>query len=263
MRRGWVEAGGRRLETGWWGPPPEAAPSIVLLHEGLGCVALWRGFPEKLAEATDCGVFAWSRAGYGASDPITPPRPLDYMQIEAAECVRPVLDAAEVQDCILVGHSDGGSIAALYAGTHDDPRVRGLALLAPHVFVEDISIRGIEDARARYLGTDLRERLGRYHADVDGAFWGWNRAWLDPAFRDWNITPDCAGIRVPTLVVQGLADPYGTAAQVEALRTVAGEHVRPLLLEGVGHAPHLEATAATLAAVAGLAAEIWPPVAPR
>ena len=255
MRPGWLQIGGRRLETAWWGKPPDAAPTIVLLHEGLGCVAMWRGFPARLAEATGCGVFAWSRAGYGASDPVTLPRPLTYMQDEAADCVRPVLDAAGIGDCVLLGHSDGGSIAALYAGTHHDPRLRGVALLAPHFFVEDIAIAGIEAARERYLHGDLRARLARYHSDVDGAFWGWNGAWLNPAFRAWNIAAACAGIRVPTLIVQGLADPYGTAAQVGAAQAVAGERVRPLVLDGVGHAPHLEAADATLNAVAALVAE--------
>jgi pimeloyl-ACP methyl ester carboxylesterase len=254
MRRGFVEAGGRRLETASWGP--ETGPKIVLLHEGLGSISMWRGFPERLAEAAGCGVFAWSRAGYGGSDPITPPRPLSYMQDEAAHRVRPVLDAAGIFACVLLGHSDGGSVAALYGGKRHDPRVRGLALLAPHFFVEDIGIAGIEEARTRYLTGDFRARLARHHADVDGAFWGWNRAWLDPAFRAWNICAECAGIAVPTLVVQGLADPYGTPAQVEALQQVAGKHVRPLLLGGVGHSPHLEAPEPTLAAVTTLAGEV-------
>lgn len=258
MRPGLLEVRGRRLETGWWGPTPDAAPTIVLLHEGLGCVAMWRGFPARLADATGCGVFAWSRAGYGASTPVPPPRPVGYMHAEAADWVRPVLDAAGVRDCLLLGHSDGGSIAALYAGTQHDERVRALALLAPHFFVEDVSISGIEQARDRYLNADLRDRLARYHADVDGAFWGWNGAWLNPDFRAWTITAEAAGIVVPTLVVQGLADPYGTEAQVTALQSVAGAWVRPLLLDGVGHAPHLEAATATLDAVAALAAEVFP-----
>jgi pimeloyl-ACP methyl ester carboxylesterase len=229
-----------------------------LLHEGLGCVAMWRGFPAHLAEATGCAVFAWSRAGYGASDPAPLPRGPMYMHDEAA-ILRPVLDAAGVRDCVLLGHSDGASIAALYAGTQRDARVRGLALLAPHFFVEPVTIASIEDARDRYLAGDLRERLARYHADVDGAFRGWNGAWLDPDFWAWNITAACAGIDVPTLVVQGLADPYGTAAQVAALQDAAGERVRPLLLAGVGHTPHLQAPEATLAAVAAFAAEALRP----
>jgi pimeloyl-ACP methyl ester carboxylesterase len=257
MLPGWVEAGGLRLETAWWGPPPDAAPTIVLLHEGLGCVAMWKAFPALLSDATGCGVLAWSRAGYGASDPVPPPRGIMYMHDEAADGVRPVLDAMKIRRCVLLGHSDGASIAALYAGTQDDARVCGLALLAPHFFVEAITIAGIAAARDRYRTGDLRQRLARYHADVDGTFWGWNGAWLDPAFREWNIRRQCAGIHVPILAVQGLADPYGTEAQVAALQA-AGAQVRPLLLDGIGHAPHLEATEATLAAVSAFATEVLP-----
>ena len=255
MRPGVLEVAGRRLETAWWGPGPEDAPSIVLLHEGLGCVALWRGFPERLAAATGCGVFAWSRTGYGGSTPIQPPRPVSYMHNEAADWVRPVLDAAGIGRAVLLGHSDGGSIAALYAGTQHDARVRGLALLAAHFFVEDVTIAGIEAARERFRDGDLRARLARYHADVDGAFWGWNGAWLDPAFRAWDIRAACAGIRVPSLVVQGLADPYGTEAQVHAAQAAFGAAVQPVLLDGIGHSPHLEASDATLSAVAAFVAE--------
>jgi pimeloyl-ACP methyl ester carboxylesterase len=227
----------------------------VLLHEGLGCVAMWRGFPALLAAATGCGVFVWSRAGYGGSDPVAPPRPLDYMQREAASWVRPVLDAAGIGRCVLLGHSDGASIAALYAGTVADARVRGLILLAVHFVVEDVTIAGIADARERYRTTDLRARLARYHRDVDATFWGWNGAWLDPGFRAFDITAAAAGIVVPTLLVQGLADPYGTVAQVRIGERLLGTRAESVLLEGVGHAPHLEAGPATLAAVAGFLRE--------
>ncbi len=247
---------GRRLECAWWGPGQ--GPCIVLLHEGLGCLALWRDFPARLAEATGMRVLAWSRAGYGQSSAVKPPRPVGYMHREAQDWVRPVLDAAAVGDCILLGHSDGGSIAALYAGTQADPRVRGLALLAPHFLVEEITIAGIEAARDRYTQGDLRARLARYHADVDGAFWGWNGAWLNPDFRAWNIEAACAGIRVPSLIVQGLADPYGSAAQVQAAQRNFGAPVRPLLLDGIGHAPQGEAADAVLRAVAGFAAGMFP-----
>jgi pimeloyl-ACP methyl ester carboxylesterase len=178
------------------------------------------------------------------------------MHVEAAEFVAPVLRAVGAAKYVLLGHSDGASIAALYAGTHADPRLRGLVLLAPHFFVEDVTIAGIEEARARYVAGDLRARLAKYHADVDGAFWGWNGAWLDPDFRAWNIAETAANIRVPTLVVQGLADPYGTQAQVAALRAPG---VRPLLLPGVGHAPHLEAPEATLRAVTAFVHEVMAP----
>ena len=252
MRRFWLEVAGRRLEAAQWG---EGSPRLLLLHEGLGCVAMWRDVPARLAEATGMAVMAWSRAGYGGSDAMPLPWGVGYMHAEAAERVAPVLDAVGAERCVLVGHSDGGSIAALYAGTHADARVRGLALLAPHFFVEPETIAGIEAARERFLHGDLRARLARYHEDADGAFRGWNGAWLNPDFRAWDISRACAGIRVPALVVQGLADPYGTAAQVAALQA-AGTAVQPLLLAGVGHAPHLEAPEPTLAAIAAFATDV-------
>ncbi len=175
------------------------------------------------------------------------------MHEEAGRRVGPVLDAAGIGDCVLVGHSDGASIAVLYAGLRRDARVRGLALLAPHFFVEDVCIEGIAAARERYLHGDLRARLARHHDDVDAAFWGWNGAWLDPAFRAWDISDAAAGITVPTLVVQGLADPYGTAEQVRVATRVIPAPVETLLLPGIGHSPHLEAPEATLAAVARFA----------
>lgn len=248
-RTGWIELAGQRLETAWWGEGPEAAPTIVLLHEGLGCVALWRSFPAQLAAATGCGVFAWSRRGYGASSPVTLPRPVSYMHDEARDWVRPVLDAAGVRRCILLGHSDGGSIAAIYAGSAQDARLRGLALLAPHFFVEEVSLAGIREARERFLNTDLRARLGRYHKDVDGAFWGWNQAWLNPAFRDWNIEAEVARIRIPMLILQGTSDPYGTVEQLRLAERRAGALVEGVVLNGIGHAPHLEATEATVGVV--------------
>jgi len=249
-RTGCIELAGQRLETAWWGEGPETAPTIVLLHEGLGCVALWRNFPAQLTAATGCGVFAWSRRGYGASSPIALPRPVSYMHDEAREWLRPVLDAAGVRRCILLGHSDGGSIAAIYAGSVQDDRVRGLALLAPHFLVEEVSLAGIREARGRFLNSDLRARLARYHKDVDGAFWGWNQAWLDPAFRDWNIEAEVARIRIPMLIVQGTSDPYGTVEQLRVAQWLALGPVEGLVLDGIGHAPHLEATEATVAAVA-------------
>lgn len=235
-RRGWVDVAGCRLETAWWGPGPEAAVSIVLLHEGLGCVSLWRDFPARLAARTGAGVFAWSRAGYGRSDPRPLPWPVTYMHEEAAHGVGPVLDAAGVRDCVLLGHSDGASIAAIYAGMRDDARVKGLALLAPHFFVEEECLAGIAAARTRFEEGDLRSKLARHHAQVDVAFFGWNDSWRNPAFRNWDIRAEAARISVPLLVIQGLADPYGTAAQAHA----AGPRAQVVLLDDVGHAPHLE-----------------------
>ena len=163
---------GKRIETAWWGPFPEAAPTLVLLHEGLGSVGLWRDFPQKLAEATGCGVFAYSRRGYGRSSPVPRPRPLDYMTREAVETLPRVLDALGAERYALVGHSDGASIAAIYAGAFDDPRLASLALIAPHVFREAESLTAILAAERAYSETDLRARLARHHDDVDGAFFG-------------------------------------------------------------------------------------------
>ena len=237
-----------RLEYAAHGSPPEAAPTILLLHEGLGCVALWRDVPEKLAAATGLGVLAYSRLGYGRSSPVALPRPLDYMTREAVETLPLVLDAVGVRRAVLIGHSDGASIAAIFAGAFDDPRLAGLALIAPHFFAEAHGLAAIAAAGRAYAEGDLRDRLAKYHADVDGAFYGWSRAWLDPEFARWNIAEYIGRWRVPALAVQGEADAYGTLAQIEAIRARA--EVETLLLPGCGHAPQFERAPETLAALA-------------
>jgi len=239
----------RHLETQWWGPSSEAAPTLVLLHEGLGCVALWRDFPETLAEVTGCGVFAYSRFGYGGSDPVPLPRPMSYMHDEALDVLPRVLDAAGVRRGVLIGHSDGGSIAAIHAGAARDPRVHGLVLIAAHFFVEEINIATISAIKANYEQGDLRERLGRYHRDVDVAFRGWNDAWLDPRFRQFDITEQVARIQVPVLALQGADDPYGTEAQLRLLECEVKCSVETRLIDGARHSPHLEARQATLDAI--------------
>ncbi|HEX7602226.1 MAG TPA: alpha/beta hydrolase [Polyangiaceae bacterium] len=248
-----LRADGARLEAEWHGPSPEDAATLVFLHEGLGCVAMWREFPAALAEATGLGALVVSRQGYGGSDPVSLPRPLTYMQHEGLEVLPEVLDAAGVKQAILVGHSDGGSIALVHAGTaRSHPRVLGLMLEAPHVFCEDVSIASILEAREAYEHGELRERLRKYHGDnVDGAFWGWNRAWLDPGFRAWNIEEYLPKIRVPVLVVQGEDDRYGTVAQVEAIERGCGAPVTRAMLPGCGHSPHREKAAETLAVMVG------------
>jgi len=241
---------GGQLETAWWGPGPDAAPTLVLLHEGLGCVALWRGFPAALAEATGCGVFAYSRFGYGRSDGKKLPWPLSYMHDEARDVLPEVLDAAGIREAVLLGHSDGGSIAAIRAGTVRDERLRGLVLIAAHFFVEELNIASIGRIRQEYEQGELRERLARYHRDVDMAFGGWNGAWLDPGFRDFDITACLPGIEVPILALQGADDPYGTEAQLDVLQRHARAPLEVRLIAGARHAPHLEAGEATLSAVA-------------
>jgi pimeloyl-ACP methyl ester carboxylesterase len=248
-----------RLEVARHGPSPDAGPALVLLHEGLGCVGMWRDWPARLARETGRGVLVYSRAGYGASDPVPLPRPLDYMQREGEDALPLLLDAAGVREALLVGHSDGGSIALVHAATAADPaRVRGLALLAPHVFCEEVSVRSIAAAREEYLHGDLRERLARYHGpNVDVAFWGWNRAWLDPAFfRNFDLRAYLPRVRVPTLVIQGDADAYGTLAQVEAIvGGVSGPSAR-FIFPGAGHTPHRDRPDETTRAIVEFASQV-------
>jgi len=241
QERGFVEIGAARLDYRFAGPAPEAAPTLVLLHEGLGCAGLWLDFPERLAQSTGCGVFAYSRAGYGQSSPVPLPRPLDYMQREAHEVVPKLLDAIGFRRGLLVGHSDGASIAAVYAGAFRDARLAGVSLIAPHFFVEDFSLVEIAKAKEAYATTDLRAKLARWHADPDCAFRGWNESWLNPAFKLWDIRAFLPGIAVPVQVVQGEGDLYGTIKQVEAAQDLCGGPVEAALLPGIGHAPHREA----------------------
>ncbi len=258
MTPGEILLDGRRLETAWWGPGPEAAPTLVLLHEGLGCVALWRDFPAALAAATGLGVFAWSRFGYGQSDGTALPRPLTYMQEEALDMLPRVLDAAGIRRALLVGHSDGGTIATIHAGSVQDARVQGLALLAPHFFVEPEGILAIAAIRERWREGDLRARLARHHRDPGNAFLGWNGAWLDAGFPQvLDLQPELAHIRVPVLIVQGLADPYGTIAHAEMARREAYCPVEVLALPGIGHAPHQEAPAVVVEAIADMARRLF------
>jgi pimeloyl-ACP methyl ester carboxylesterase len=246
---GFLTIGTQRLEYRMIGPRPDAAPTIVLLHEGLGCVALWGDFPDRLQTATGAGVLVYSRAGYGQSSPVALPRPLSYMRDEARNVLPRLLDAIGFQKGLLLGHSDGASIAAIYAGTNQDHRVGGLVLIAPHFFTEDAGIASIAEARKAYETGDLRERLARWHADVDNAFKGWNGAWLDPEFRQWDITEFLAYIRVPVLIVQGEDDQYGTVKQIEAAQQECYCPVEVALLPGARHAPQRDAPAATLAAI--------------
>ncbi len=234
--------GALALEWRAWGPQ-DARRTIVLLHEGLGCVGLWLDFPDLLAQATGARVVAYSRAGYGQSSPISLPRPLDYMTREAQDALPRVLDAIGAEDVVLVGHSDGASIAAIHAGTVEDARVKGVALIAPHFFTEPMGLAAIGRAHEAYRHDDLREKLARWHAHVDCAFFGWNLAWLDPDFVRWNIEDALPGIRVPVCVIQGDADAYGTLAQVRAVERGVPGHVETHVLAGVGHNPHREAKA--------------------
>jgi len=253
---GFLQIGSHSLEYRMIGPRPDRAPAIVMLHEGLGCVGLWNDFPDKLQQATRCGVFVYSRPGYGQSSPVGLPRPLSYMHDEARDMLPALLDAIGFRRGLLLGHSDGASIAAIYAGTHQDHRVGGLVLIAPHFFTEDSGIASIEEARKAYETGDLRQRLARWHKDVDNAFRGWNGAWLDPEFRKWDITEQLGYIRVPILIVQGEDDQYGTVKQIEEAERDCYCPVEVALLPGAKHSPQRDAPTATLKAIAGFVADV-------
>jgi pimeloyl-ACP methyl ester carboxylesterase len=250
---GFLAVAGHRLDYSFTGPQPGEAPTLVLLHEGLGSAALWGSFRERLAEATGFGVFAYSRAGYGKSSPVPLPRPVTYMHDEARDVLPPLLDAMGMQRGVLVGHSDGASIAAISAGSHDDPRVAGISLMAPHFFLEDISIRSIVAAGEAYETADLREKLARWHDHVDVAFRGWNDAWRNPDFHDWNLTEFLPRIRIPVQAIQGVDDQYGTARQVEIVSEICTCPVETLMMEGVKHSPYREAPDDTCRAISQFA----------
>ena len=247
---GYLEVAGHRLEYACYGPAPGDAPTLVMLHEGLGSVGLWRDWPAVLAETTGLGVLVYSRAGYGRSSTVPLPRPLDYMTREATDVLGPVMDAAGVQSAVLLGHSDGATIAAIYAGTVSDMRVRGLILLAPHFFAEPEGLAAIAAARQAYDTGDLKARLARHHDDPDVAFGGWWGAWTDPGFATWNVADAIDHWRVPALAVQGDADPYGTRAQINEIADRIYAPLETLWLEGVGHAPHQDRQDVVTAAVA-------------
>jgi pimeloyl-ACP methyl ester carboxylesterase len=253
---GTLRVGASDLEYRMIGPVPDDAPTIVMLHEGLGCAALWGDFPDRLAAATGTGVFVYSRAGYGASTKVELPRPLDYMHIEALEVLPKLLDQIGFRRGLLVGHSDGASIAAIYAGGVADHRVRGVAMIAPHFIVEDISVTSIAQIRQAYETADLKPKLARWHSDVDNAFYGWNGAWLDPQFRRWDITEYLAYIRVPVAILQCADDQYGTIRQIEIAQEECYCPVDVTIVPGAGHSPHREAPEATLAAISEFAGRI-------
>lgn len=253
---GFLRIGSSDLEYRFIGPAPGVAPTIVMLHEGLGSVGLWNDFPEKLQAATGCGVFLYSRAGYGNSSPVALPRPLEYMHVEASDVLPNVLDAIGFRKGLLLGHSDGASIATIYAGSRQDHRVRGLVLIAPHFIVEDISVQSIAEIKRTYETTDLKAKLARWHRDVNNAFYGWNGAWLDPKFREWDICEYLAYIRVPVAIIQGERDQYGTLRQVEIAREECYCPVDATVVPGAGHSPHREAAGATLDAIREFASAV-------
>ena len=229
-------------------------PTLVFLHEGLGSVAMWRDFPARVARATKLGAVVYSRLGYGRSEPLREPRTARYLHDEAEIVLPEFLDRLEIERPILIGHSDGGSIALIHAGIAARPPA-AVVTLAAHVLVEDISVASIAAAREKFETTDVRAKLARHHADVDGVFWGWNRVWLSPEFRAWNIEEYLPRIRCPVLAIQGEDDEYGTMEQMRRIDAKVGD-VRLLELPNCRHSAHKDQPDAVIEAIARFVASV-------
>lgn len=250
-----IEVDEALIECAWFPPPaeesdrPSRAP-IVFLHHGFGCVADWRSFPARVAERTGHPALAYSRRGCGASSALTKPRDVHYLHEEARQFLPMLLDALGITRCHLYGHSDGATIALLFASAFPD-RTLASVVEAPHVFAEKLTLEGVAALSERYE-TDpaLREKLARYHRDPDGAFFGWSRTWLLPEFRDWTIVGELDKLRLPLLVIQGSADPFGTLKHARLISEHVGRSASVLELPASGHNPHVDAETATLTAVA-------------
>jgi pimeloyl-ACP methyl ester carboxylesterase len=250
-----VEAGGHRLEYEWIGLGAVEAPVVVMLHQGLGSMGLWRDFPKAVHEATGLRVLIYSRWGYGKSEPLKSfPRTARWMH-EGAEELRELLLALGIARPLLLGHSDGASIALLHAAHRLEPAALGVLAMAPHVFLEREGMVSMAKARVAYEEGELRAKLARFHDDVDSAFYGWNVTWLAPAMRGWNIEAEMAGIACPVMLVQGVSDEYGTPAQLESVKKHTGGRAEIVLLENCGHSPHIDQRAAVLGAVKRLVAQ--------
>ncbi len=227
-----------RLEYQWVGAGRSAYPVVVFLHEGLGSVALWKDFPEQFCRRHGFTGLVFSRYGYGRSTPRPAEErwPVTFMHEQAHEALPMFFDRLGLERPWLFGHSDGGSIALLYAAKFPQA-VSGIVVAAPHILVEDMTIKSIQEARTAYLATDLRAKISHYHADPDSAFWGWNDIWLDPAFRAWNIEEQLALITCPVMAIQGANDEYGTLQQISGIKSKAPQ-THLLVLPNCGHSPH-------------------------
>ncbi|MGA8050770.1 MAG: alpha/beta hydrolase [Burkholderiales bacterium] len=243
-----VTAAGHKLEYELIQAADESKPTLVFLHEGLGSIRQWRDFPLRVARATGCAALVYSRYGYGHSDVLEEPRrSVRFMHEEALESLPEVLAETGIRAPVLVGHSDGASIAIIYAGAGHP--ARALALMAPHVFVEEVCIRSIEQAKRDFESTDLPHKLGRYHRDPRRSFYLWNDVWLDPAFLDWNIEEYLPGISCPVLAIQGADDVYGTMAQLQAIALKVKGPCELVELKRCGHSPFRDQPDATLDAL--------------
>ena len=241
-----IEAAGHRLEVQWIG---ESGPTLIFLHEGLGSIRQWRDFPALVARASGCRALVYDRYGYGNSDVLREPRVgVEFMHDGALNELPELLENLKIENPVLIGHSDGASIALIHAGTYP---VRGVAVMAPHVFVEDPGLKSIETLNATFESTDLPQRLGKYHRNARKTFHLWADAWLDPAFRQWNIEEYLARIKCPVLAIQGEADEYGSMAQLDAIQKQVAGPCELLKLPDCGHAPFKDQPEKVLQAVVG------------
>jgi pimeloyl-ACP methyl ester carboxylesterase len=251
-----IQVAGHRMEYEWIGSSASDGPTLVFLHEGLGSVSLWRDFPAALCRRTRCSGLVYSRWGHGASDPLDGPRTVRFMHEEALVVLPALLEAFGIRRPILIGHSDGGSIALIYEGSRIGESA-GLILEAPHVFVEELTVKSIARIKALYESSDLRSRLARHHGErVDPLFRAWTGVWLSPEFASWNIEEYLPGVLAPTLILQGLDDEYGTEKQVDAIVRILGPRCETIMLPACGHAPHVDQRNAAEGAMAAFVARV-------
>ncbi len=230
-------------------------PSLVFVHEGLGSAGLWRDFPDQLARRAGARAMVYSRAGYGRSSPLVQKREPDFMHREALDVLPRLLAKLGIERPLLVGHSDGASIALIHAAAEPD-QVSGLVLMAPHVFVEAVTLKSIAGIAEKYETTELRQRLAQHHTHVDDAFRGWSDIWLNPRFGTWSLGAEVERLAVPTLLIQGADDPYGTLAQLDAFEAAKLADIKRLVLSSCGHSPHRDQKAAVLEAITTFASEL-------
>lgn len=237
-----VRGGGKRLRAVVIGPGPKEAPTLVFLHEGLGCIALWRDFPASIVRATGCNALIYERQGHGGSDPFDGPRGVDYLDREAGIVLPEVLDYFGIEKATLIGHSDGATIALMFAAKFPE-RAEGVVAIAAHAYVEAVALAGIRKTVAAFeTDRGFRERLEKYHGENAGPLvHAWADVWLSDAFRSWNIEARLAAVRAPSLLIQGAADEYATPEQMERIAKAVGGPVEELLIEGIGHTPQRDA----------------------